>query len=115
MNLVKWLRARFRRQREVILLSQLRIPKEWVGELIEVEFLDHTQDDKDLGHMIARGRLESFDVEQIVLLPWENTVEVKPEDYVESSTCRAVFRIVRSTITAITRLERKERKRRYEN
>lgn len=112
--MLKRLRKWFRRSpRELHLVSQLRIPKEWIGELVEVYFWDHYKDGEGINHTTARGRIEKFDGMALLLIAWEDDYATHPrtvKSFAEDKDNRVELWIVRSTITRITRLERKESK-----
>lgn len=89
----------------------MRIPKNWVDELVEICFLDHTQDAYSIGSLVARGRLAAIEFDSIQLMAWEtDTIKNTDGVSVKDETARIPFWIVRSCITSITRLERKETK-----
>lgn len=106
----RWFR---RSSREIHLVSQLRVPKEWIGELVEVHFWDHYKDGDGINHTVARGRIEKFDGMALLLIAWEDDYIIHPrtaKSFAEDKDNRVELWLVRSTITRITRLERKESK-----
>lgn len=105
-RLRKWLR---RPPREIHLVSQLRIPKEWIDKLVEVHFWDHTQDGDALASMIARGRLAKIEGISILVLSWEEKDQKEIKDEIDRRNACS-FWIFRSAITSITRLKREETK-----
>lgn len=73
-----------------------------VGDVVRVEFQDHTLNGDEIKDVVAYGRVHSFDDSQIVIDSWHGTGATADVREVKDNT--ECFAIIRKTITDMTRL-----------